>query len=214
MLSGCSGFVPVRSGAVQPGAGLDIGVTVATPPGDEAAWFYSFDCADACDHAVPALSLGARFGSTPEKGAPFEIGVGLSGFFPYLDGYVQLKGDKYPAGVGARLGLTRGSWYEDVIYVAYDMKTGMDRRVFMTSSLFRHAGTSPNGASRGSVLAVAHGIGVEMGGIVPSVALAVGRVGRSSDYRPPGSSGRPVTRVSPTAFVVVGISGRIGGKGR
>lgn len=82
-LPGCSAFTAVRSAEVVPGRSIDVAMTLATPPGDDAAWFWAYDCASARDRTIPAVDVGFTSGHVPEgAGRPFELGVGLSGFYP------------------------------------------------------------------------------------------------------------------------------------
>mgnify|MGYP006969358455 CR=1 FL=1 len=178
-LAGCSTFVPVRSAQVETGGRVAVVATVATPPGEDAGWFFSLDCGATCD-----------------AGWAYEVGGGLAGLFPYAEGFLQLRGGARPIGVGGRFGLSRGSWFEDVVYLAYDLAEVDGSRVYGTTSLFRHAGRSPNGQVGGSLTALGQGFGIELGPLAPSAALVVARVGRD-DY------GR--FRSSRTAFLVLGV---------
>lgn len=201
VLSGCTTFVPVRSGEVREGAGLELAVAATTPPGDEAAWFFGLYCSSSCNRPITGLSLAARVGMVPDAGRPFEVGLGWSGVFPYAEGFVQVTRTPRPVGAGARLGLSRGAWYEDVLFLAYDIDASPGYRLFATTSFFRHAGRTPNGDITGSLVALGQGIGADWNGIATSAALVVGRTERDS-------YGARVT--SPTAFLVFAISGLLG----
>lgn len=193
---GCTGFVPVRSATVTPGIRGDLAATVSMPPGDEAAWFWSLDCVSDCDRWIPSLSAAASYGFVQEEGAAYELGVGASGLYPYLHGFVQLRRGPRPVGVGGRIGLPHDSWREDVLYVAYDVTEEDSGRIVMTTSLFRHGGGTPNGATRGSLVGLGQGLGLVGGAVDVSLALVVGRVQRESEGRDLSSS---------TAFLVLGM---------
>ncbi len=195
-LAGCSTFVPVRSAQVETGGRVEVVATVATPPGEDAGWFFSLDCGATCDASGPALGVGMTVGGRTDGGWAYEVGGGLAGLFPYAEGFLQLRGGAGPIGVGGGFGLSRGAGFEDVVYRAYDLAEVDGSRVYGTTSLFRHAGRSPNGQVGGSLTALGQGFGIELGPLAPSAALVVARVGRD-DY------GR--FRSSRTAFLVLGV---------
>lgn len=207
VLPGCTAFTAVRSAEVVPGRSLDVGMTVATPPGDDAAWFWAFDCASECDHTIPAVDVGFTSGHVPEgSGRPFELGVGLSGFYPYAHAYVQLREGRRPFGVGGRVGvLPLGSWFEGSLFGRQDVPLGRRTRLLLSPGVFWHGGSSPNRANPGRFIAATAGIGLEHAtgdvSIAPTVLLVAGRVDRSSYGRPVESS---------TAFLVVGLTARFG----
>lgn len=203
---GCTAFTAVRSAQVEPGRSLDVAVTVATPPGDAAAWFWTFDCAVGCDRTIPAVDVGFTHGHAPEgPGRPFEVGAGLSGFYPYAHGYVQLAEGPRPWGVGGRIGLSFSGWTEASLHLRRDVVLGGATRLLLTPTLFWHGGNSPNGMNPGTFVAIAQGVGLEhrLDGVsvAPSVLLVVGRVDRSS-------YGRATTEN--TAFAVLGLTARLG----
>lgn len=206
VLPGCTAFSAVRSAEVVPGRRADLGLTLSSPPGDAAAWFWAYDCADYCDRSVRALDLSFTTGVVPE-GADhaYEFGVGLSGFYPYAHGYVQLRRDPHrPLGVGARVAVGPVGWHEYALFLRRDVEL-QGARVLLSPTLFRHAGNSPSGMDPGSFTALAQGVGVELGSgrtkITPSLLLVHGWVDRRSL--------RERIRAS-ASFVVLGVSVGIG----
>ena len=186
-LPSCTAFSAVRSAEVAPGYTIDAGMTWATPAGDAAAWFWAFDCPSQCDRPVPAIDVSFTRGVVPEGSArPFEIGGGLSGFYPYAQAYVQLRRGSRPFGLGGRLAAGPESWFESSLFLRHDVPFGPRIRLLVVPTLFAHWGNSPNGANPGHLLAVAQGLGLEtrMPGIsvTPSALLVAGRVERRS-YR-------------------------------
>ena len=92
LVTGCTSFTTVRSAEVRPGGRLDASLTLATPPGDAAAWFWAWDCPYRCNRALLSPGLALNHGVRPEAGGlPYELGVGMSGTYPFLQGYVQLE---------------------------------------------------------------------------------------------------------------------------
>lgn len=203
LATGCTGFAPVRSGEVVPGRRLEVAVTASTPPGDETAWFWSFDCSLECDHPVAALSISGMYGVVPVEGPAFELGGGWSGTHPYVEGFVQLGDGGEPFGVGARVGVLRHDWSEDVLYAAYDVAAWRDGKIVGTTSILRHGGRTPNGATEGTVMALIQGMALTGGRIEPSVAGAVGRAERAGQ----GSTYRAYT-----VFIVLGARILVGGE--
>lgn len=109
-LSGCTTFATPRSAEVRPGNQFSVQAALGSPPGDEAAWFWSFDCATDCNHAVGGVDLNFTRGWVKEDGRGFTFGGGLNGTQPYVEGFLQLKsGPQDPLGVGGRLGLMFGA---------------------------------------------------------------------------------------------------------
>lgn len=204
-LPGCTAFSAVRSAEVVPGRTLDVAMTVATPPGDAAAWFWTYDCATECDRAIPSVDVAFTHGVVPEgSGRPYEVGAGLSGFYPYVQGYVQLRRGRRPFGVGGRAALALSGWGEAALFLRHDVPLGPRTRLLWVPTLFWHGGNSPNGMNPGLFAAVAQGVGLEhwMGSvsIAPSALLVAGRVQRSS-------YGRDIT--DHTIFAVLGVSMRL-----
>lgn len=195
---GCTTFATVRSAEVSPGPRIDGALAVSTPPGDAAAWFWSFDCASDCDHVIFSPELSFSYGWDPESsGSPFEVGAGFSGTHPYLHGYYQLRSGPHPFGVGARIGIPTG-WRENSIFARYDVILGPQARVLLTSSVFRHSGNSPNGMLPGTFTAFVQGVGFEhQRFLTPWMAFVVGKVRRES-------YGERISGVS--AFLVLGLN--------
>lgn len=184
--AGCTSFSNVRSAEVQPGPSVGIHASVSTPPGPEAGWFWSYDCAEACDHPVVGADigfthgwLGGRFGSYPVT-----LGAGLNGTHPYAEGFVQTAEGARPFGLGARLGLPLSGWYEHQIYARYDVRLGPSTRLLVNPAVFVHHGRSPNGENPGSFIAFVQGVGFlmerERVSIVPGASLVVGQAERNS----------------------------------
>lgn len=198
---GCTTFAPVRSAEVAPGYSHDMGITLASAPGEEAAWFWSLECEVECDHAILSYGMSSSYGVVSDEGRAYELGAGLAGTYPYLHGFVQVRRGARPFGIGARIGLSVKGWREDALLAAYDIILGPADRLLFTSTVFRHGGNSPNGENPGSFLAFAQAIGLRHGTgrrrLTPSLGLAVGRVRRSS-------YGRRISAV--TGLIVVGLS--------
>lgn len=195
-ISACTTFATVRSAEVTPGPSLGVQASYAGRPGPEAGWFWAFDCAQECDHPVWGVDLGLSYGwvgADTTRRPPVAVGVGVSGFSPYADGYVQLRRGRRPLGVGARVGLPIGSWMEHQLYARYDVPLGTSARVLLNPALFVHHGNSPNGQNPGTFVAFVQGVGVEVEGpyvsLMPSVALVAGHTRRSSYGRRVASGG-------------------------
>lgn len=60
---------------------------MASPPGDDAAWFWSFDCAQNCDHLIPGGDFVFAYVPRTPASRPYSIGIGLNGVYPYAEGY-------------------------------------------------------------------------------------------------------------------------------
>lgn len=194
-LPGCASFGTVRSAEVRPGTSITLQGTVTSPPGDDAGWFWSYDCASRCNHPIPAADIGITFaGATPEETRrPFEFGVGVSGIvYPYLDSYVQLGQGERPYGLGARVGIPVSGWSQHQIYGRYDFKRNDGRRFLLNPALFLHTGNSPNGENPGHVLAFVQGIGFPFEGervsFTPALSFVVGRSERRMGHLPKESS--------------------------
>jgi hypothetical protein len=156
---------------VRPGFSALVQASATTPPGDDAAWFWSDDCSVDCDHLVAAADLGITWGAVPERGAAYALTAGLSGVYPYVDGYVQLgRGSRMPFGLGARVGVPVDSWNEYAVYGRVDRRLGARRRLLLNSAVFVHTGHSPNGANPGSFVAFVQGVGVLFEGTAASCA--------------------------------------------
>src|SRR5215207_6260716 len=97
-VSGCTSFATVRSAEVRPGTAGALQASASTPPGDVASWFWSYDCAEACDHPVPGGDVGLAYG-WPRRGGAAALGVGVNGLHPYVDAYLQLGAGRRPFGL-------------------------------------------------------------------------------------------------------------------
>jgi hypothetical protein len=196
---GCTSFATVRSARVHPGASVTLQGAISAPPGDEAAWFWSFDCAFECNHAIGGVDLSIAFGYA--GGNPFAVGAGVNGvLYPYLEGYIQLSQASRPFGIGGRFGPPLSGWTEHQVYARYDIPLGPGRYVLLNPAIFYHTGNSPNGAQPGHFLAYVQGVGLLLEGssvsITPAVALVLGR-GKRESFSPETFS---------TAFGAVSVS--------
>lgn len=198
---GCTSFASVRSAEVSPGLRLDGGLSISTPPGEAAAWFWTFDCAIECDHSIVSPDLSVTYGPASRlAGKGYELGAGMSGLYPYFQGYIQLSSGAHPFGLGVKLGVPAG-WREDAIFARYDLHLGGTTRLLFSPSLFRHHGNSPNGQNPGRFTAFIQAVGLETErDLTPWLALVLGRAERESYGR--SISGR-------TIFFVLGSSLRI-----
>src|SRR5262249_48394963 len=104
-MGGCASFATVRSAEVTPGPAITTQASVAGRPGDDAAWFFSFDCASSCDHSIVSPDIAFAYGLNADSNVPLTVGAGLNGTFPYLEGYAQLGRGNIPFGIGARGGI-------------------------------------------------------------------------------------------------------------
>lgn len=185
LASACTSFATVRSAEVIAGPSVAIQASASTPPGDVAGWFWSYECVEVCDHPVVGGDAGLTYGWPRGGGVgAFAVGVGLSGVFPYVDGYTQIGAGRQPFGIGARLGLPLTSWREHQVYGRYDVRLGRSSRLLLNPAVFLHEGRSPNGASPGSFLAFVQGVGFLLEGErvswTPTIALVAGRARRNS----------------------------------
>jgi hypothetical protein len=183
--AGCTTFSTPRSARVIAGPSLGVHASVSQRPGDDAAWFWAFDCADACDHHVVGADVGLTYGwERGPLGRPVAVAVGTSGVHPYAEGYVQLHEGRRPFGVGGRVGLPLSSWFEHQLYARYDVPLGQKARLLLNPALFVHRGRSPNGENPGSFVAFVQGVGVQLQGervsLVPAVSLVAGRAERTN----------------------------------
>jgi hypothetical protein len=207
--SACTSFATVRSAEIRPGTSVALHASVSSPPGDVAGWFWSLECAEACDHNVVGGDLGVTYGWTGGGARPpVAVGVGTNGVFPYVDGYLQLGAGRRPFGMGARVGLPVFSWREHQLYARYDVPLGATTRLLLNPALFVDEGSSPNGASPGSFIGFVQGLGLsfesEYMTWTPAVALVAGRAQRNS-Y---GQTYGPARSVFGTASVGVTFHGR------
>lgn len=195
-LVGCTSFGTVRSAEVVPGPSIMLQASASAPPGDEAAWFWSGDCASECNHSIVSADLGITFGHRPETGKAFSLGAGVSGIlYPYVDGYVELGNRDHPYGLGARVGIPVTGWSEHQLYGRYDIKLDRGGRILVNPALFLHTGNSPNGENPGYFLGWVQGVGYLIQGegvsLIPAVSLVVGG-GRRQSYSEPSESFRAV----------------------
>lgn len=203
-LPACANFATVRSAEVRPGWGASASASATAGVGDAAGWFYSLDCASACDGNVVGVDLAASHGwRRGPGGRPVAVALGTSGVFPYLDGYVQLGRGGRPFGVGARVGLPVFSWTQHQLYGRVDVPLGRETRLLLNPGLLLHTGSSPNGANTGSFVAFVQGVGLEVGAgavaFTPAVSLVAGRAEHTS-Y---GGRVGPATTVFPAASLGV-----------
>ncbi len=209
-LSGCTAFSSVRSAEVYPGVSFNAQASLAAPPGEEAYWFWAFDCYR-CNHSIPALDWGLAYGVTDREGArPFEMSAGINGLSPYLGGYVQLgQNERAVYGVGGRLGIPfRITWSTSQLYGRYDYLLSPGQRLLLNPGLMLHAGNSPNGENPGMFLGLVQGVGLEFEGahvsLIPSASLVLGYGNRSSYGRREG----PFTTAFGTASLAVSFHRR------
>ena len=184
LVTACTSFATVRSAEVLPGASIAAQASTTTRPGDIPGWFWSYDCADRCDHPVVGGDAGVTYGWPNREGsAALAISLGLSGVHPYIDLYTQVGRGQQPFGVGARLGVPLTTWREHQLYGRYDVPLGGSTRLLLNPAVFIHEGASPNRANRGSFLAFVQGIGVMFEGervsCTPAIALVSGRARRT-----------------------------------
>ena len=186
VVTGCTSFATLRSAEVQPGPSFTVQGSVTTPPGNEPAWFWSLDCGQQCDRAIASWDLNLTFGHAPATGATaYAMGLGLSGAYPYLDAYVQLKrGAAKPYGVGARIGIPVTSWNEYQIYGRYDVRLAQGEWLLLSPAVFYHTGNSPDRENPGSFVAFVQGVGLLIEGehvsFTPAISVIVGRGERRS----------------------------------
>jgi len=200
--AGCTSFATVRSAEVHPGPSLTLQASISTPPGDGPAWFWSYDCASACDHVIGGVDVAFAFGQTERT--PFTWGAGVNGLVhPYVEGYVQAGRGERPYGVGARLGVPLTGWAEHQLYGRYDVPLGNGQRLLLNPGLFYHGGHSPNGENPGHFVAVIQGVGLLLEGertsVVPTLSIVAGRGNRESYGQEIG----PFTSIFATASVNV-----------
>jgi hypothetical protein len=184
--SACTSFATVRSAEVHPGPSLTLQGSISTPPGDEPAWFWSFECASECNRVIGGFDAAVAFGRTERT--PFTVGGGVSGLlYPYVEGYVQIGRGANPYGVGTRLGLPVTGWTEHQLYGRYDVRLGNGQRLLLNPALFYHAGNTPNGDNPGHFVALVQGVGLLLEGertsVVPALSVVAGRGEREGDGR-------------------------------
>jgi len=209
LLIGCTTFATVRSAEPYPGTSVSLQASASTPPGDLASWFWSFDCAEACNHSIVGGDLGVTYGWQLGGGPrAMTIGAGINGLSPYVDGYMQLAAGPRPFGLGARLGLPALSWNEHEIYARYDIPIAKESRLLLNPGVFLHQGRSPNGASSGSFLGFVQGVGLQIEGEYVSWTPAVAVVAGQSRRDRYGNRDGPVSSVFATASMGVTLHRR------
>ena len=178
----CTSFSTVRSAEVYPGPSVSVQASASMPPGDDAGWFWSFDCAVRCNHPIVGGDVGLAYGWAGSQGG-FALALGTSGTHPYIDAYAQIGTGRSPWGLGARLG-PFGNWREHQVYGRYDVRFNDRSRLLLNPALFIHEGESPNGNNPGKFVGFVQGVGVLFEGRrvswTPAVALVAGRAERTS----------------------------------
>jgi hypothetical protein len=180
----------VRPAQVTPGSTFTIQLSLATPPGDDAAWFWSFDCDAECNRSIFSYDLGYTNGFDA-GGTPFEMGFGISGIYPYAQGYAQLGKGRVPWGLGMRVGVPAG-WHEHHLFARMGLPLNERTNLLLSPMLFLHTGNSPNGQNPGSFIGFVQGVGLEARGArftaIPAFSLVAGRTQRESYGRQVASS--------------------------
>jgi hypothetical protein len=182
--SACTPFAAVHPATVEPGATVTFQAALTSPPGDDAAWFWSFDCASGCNHAILAPDLGVQFGFGSEDGLPVQIGAGMAGFSGYTEVYRQMgAAPGRPWGLGVRLGVPWADWTEHRLHARFERPAG-DRSLVLNPTLYVFTGNSPNGQNPGTFVAFVQGLGLvdrrARTTVVPALAAGFGRGWRRS----------------------------------
>jgi hypothetical protein len=187
----CTTFTSVRSAEVRPGPSFHAQASVASPVGDEAGWFYSYDCSSACNTAVAGADVDFATAFSTAGGRGSTIGIGTSGFYPSIEFYTELDSSRrHPFGLGGRLGLPLlGGWSEHRVYARVDVANREGTRRFLWNpGVVLTTGSSPNGQERGSVMGLSNGFGLQLGdgpvAFVPSFSVVAARGGHSSYSHP------------------------------
>jgi hypothetical protein len=210
LAASCATFSNVRSAQVRTGATATVQASFAGAPGNAAGWFWNGDCVQRCSQPIAGADFVFAYGSRPAEGSPHTLGFGISGLWPYFEGYWQLgKSETHPFGVGARLGLPLGGWSEHQIYGRTDLVIDKNTRLLWNPGVFLHTGQSGGiDPTSGTFVGLVQGIGLErdIGRItlVPSAALVIGHAQRKSL----GQMAGPETR----AFGTVALSITFGAK--
>ena len=202
--AGCASFATVRSAEVTRGASIVTQASLAGRPGDDAAWFFNFDCASHCDRSIASGDVALAYGVDAGSDVPFSIGAGLNGTFPYLEGYAQLGRGKTPFGIGARAGIPLG-WAMHELYGRLDLPLSPSARLLWNPGVVYLTGNSPNGENPGSFSAITQGIGIQFGAggftFTPSAALVWGRAEHTSS----GEQFGPSSRAFGTVAISIGL---------
>ena len=181
--AGCTTFSTVRSARVERGLSAAVHASASTNPGNEAGWFWAYDCAEQCGEPVVGADLGVTYGWPGREGrTPLALGAGMSGVYPYVEGYAQLGEGARPFGLGARIGVPLTGWTQHQAYARLDLPLAARTRLLLNPALLVHHGASPNGRSRGTFVAFVQGAGVLLEGervsLTPAVALVLGSARR------------------------------------
>src|SRR5688572_3595731 len=133
LVGGCTSLSTVRSADVMPGLSAAVQASASTKPGDAIGWFFH-DCAR-CNNRIFSGDVGLAYGSRRDDGArPFAIGLGISGIYPYADGYLQLDTGRTPRGMGARIAyLPR--WVQSQLYGRFDVPIGDRTRLLLNPAV-------------------------------------------------------------------------------
>jgi hypothetical protein len=199
----CTSFATVRSAEVRPGPSLTTQLSVAASPGPVAGWLWSWECVADCDHDIAALDLTFTYGQRKSGEPPYAFGLGLNGTFPFAEGYLQLRSvERFPFGVGGRVGIPLGPGWENQLYGRLDVPITSDVRLLWNPAVVHNSTSSPNGSNHGSFIGLVQGVGLELGTgsvtVTPSLALVWGR----AEYRNPELHG-PESRLFGTAALSV-----------
>jgi hypothetical protein len=160
-----------------------------------AGWLWSFDCSENCDDSIRGLDVTFTYGRRKSSEAPYALGVGLNGTFPFAEGYLQLRdSDRFPFGVGARAGIPLGPGWQNAVYARLDIPLSSNAKLLWNPAVFQNSTSSPNGANHGWFVGLVQGVGLELGTgsitFTPSAALVWGR----AEYENPNQHG-PETRL-------------------
>lgn len=204
LASACTSFSTVRSAEVSPGPSMTLQASISSPPADEAGWFWSMDCDIQCTSPVGGVDLSWAHAFNTGGGKGSTLGLGTSGFYPFVEYYTQLSSSRRrPFGIGARVGIPAIGWGEHRVYGRFDF-VGKDttQRFLWNPGIMITAGNSPNGANPGGFVGLVNGLGVQFGqgNVVwtPSLSSVVGRAVRHSYGRQLGPTF--------TAFTTAGLS--------
>lgn len=205
VVGGCASFATVRSAEVAPGLAFTTQASLAGRPGEDAAWFFTLDCAQNCDRPIASGDVGVAYGVKAGSDMPFTIGAGLNGTFPYLEGYAQLGQGKIPFGIGARAGIPL-DWAMHELYGRVDIPVSQWARLLWNPGFVYLTGNSPNGENPGSLTAITQGVGVQFGAgnftFTPSAAL----VWAHAEHTSYGERVGPSSHVFGTAAISIGFS--------
>lgn len=178
--AGCASFATVRSAEVTPGLAVVVQASVASLPGGELAQIECGSCAAAPVSGDVAFAYGLNGGSH----VPFTIGAGMTGTYPYLEGYAHLGRGKMPFGIGARAGIPPQPMMHE-LYGRLDIPLARWARVLWNPGVVYLSGHSsgtggffdPSGS--GWFIGTTQGVGIQFGAgnftLTPSAALVFGR---------------------------------------